>query len=67
MRVKGMGLVVLVNLNQVTDASKPDLDLFFLLIRCATLCPTLTLQSLSEQAKCASPGEKGNALKNQTA
>jgi len=33
----------------------------------ATLCPTLSLQSLSEQAKCASPGKKSNALKNQIA
>lgn len=29
------------------------------------ICPTLFLQSLSEQAKCASPGKKGNAPKNQ--
>ncbi|KAM7366870.1 hypothetical protein PAMP_014808 [Pampus punctatissimus] len=54
--------VVFVNMNQTTYF-KPGLDLFFLIIRCATLCPTLSLQSLSEQATCVPPVRKVMHLK----
>lgn len=62
MRRKG----VLVNLTCRQDTSKQGLA-----SPCHSLCyicPTLFLQSLSEQAKCASPSKrKGNALRNQIA
>lgn len=47
--------------NMSADTLKPDLDI--LVICCATSAQTCFYTALSEQAKCASPGEKDNALK----